>query len=276
MDTRLLDYVRRPELYTPSSSPFWDDPHISKGMLEAHLHPDWDAATRNHGFVTRSADWIAQIAPPVRYPRLLDLGCGPGIYGERFHLRGYTVTGMDFSRRSIAYAKEQAEKKGHAITYHYGNYLDLAYEEEFDVATLIYCDLGVLSTGDRAKLLGKVRHALKPGGLFILDVFTRRQYEGRKESTGWSREEGGFWSAEPHLCLGALYSYEEGRTMLSQTIVVTAQETHCYNIWEHVFTMGEMENDLMQAGFDTVDFFGDVAGTPYDPEGKLFCAVAKR
>ncbi|HSP47808.1 MAG TPA: class I SAM-dependent methyltransferase [Clostridiaceae bacterium] len=271
-----MRFSKKPEIYAPSTSKFWDDEHISKGMLEAHLHPDWDAATRNHGFVTRSADWIAQTAPPARYPKLLDLGCGPGLYAERFHLRGYQVTGMDFSRRSIDYAKAQAEKKGHAITYHYGNYLDLSYEAEFDVATLIYCDLGVLSTEDRGKLLGKVRRALKPGGMFILDVFTPRQYEGRKESTGWSYEEGGFWNAKPHLCLDALYSYEEGRTMLSQTIVVTAEEMHCYNIWEHVFTRAEMEEDLQAAGFQSVEFYGDVAGASFDPEGKLFCAVSTR
>lgn len=276
MNAELLRFSKRPSCYAPSSSKFWDDEHISKGMLEAHLDPDWDAATRNHGFVTRSAEWIANLAPPARYPRLLDLGCGPGLYAERFHLNGYQVTGMDFSRRSIDYAREQAEKNGHPITYYYGNYLDLDFEEEFDVVTLIYCDLGVLSTEDREKLIGKVRRALRPGGRFILDVFMPRQYEGREESKDWSDEEGGFWNAKPHLCLNAFYRYEEQRTMLSQTIVVTAEETHCYNIWEHLFTREEMEKDLLSAGFHTVDFNGDVVGSEYDAKGTLFCAVATR
>ncbi|HOJ15222.1 MAG TPA: class I SAM-dependent methyltransferase, partial [Deltaproteobacteria bacterium] len=38
--------------------------------------------------------------------RILDLGCGPGLYTKRLSDAGYDVTGMDYSRRSIAYAKE--------------------------------------------------------------------------------------------------------------------------------------------------------------------------
>lgn len=276
MNEELLRFLRRPTIYEPSSSRFWDDEHISKGMLEAHLNPDWDAATRNHGFVAKSADWIAQMMPPASYPRLLDLGCGPGLYAERFHLKGYQVTGLDFSRRSIDYAREQAGRKDHAIDYRYGNYLDLAFEEAFDVVTLIYCDLGVLSTADRGILLRKVQRALRPGGRFLLDVFMPKRYEGREESTGWSLEEGGFWNAKPHLCLEAFYRYEEERTMLSQTIVVTKEGTSCYNIWEHLFTGEEMEQGLLSAGFRDVVFYGDVAGAEYDPEGNLLCAVATK
>jgi len=35
--------LRKPTLWQRSCEPFWDDEHISKGMLEAHLNPDWDA-----------------------------------------------------------------------------------------------------------------------------------------------------------------------------------------------------------------------------------------
>lgn len=101
MINKLLIYTsEKPEVYTASTSKFWDDEHISKGMLEAHLNPEWDAATRNHNFVTKSVEWIASIASPVTYPELLDLGCGPGIYAEKFYISGHHVTGMDYSKRS--------------------------------------------------------------------------------------------------------------------------------------------------------------------------------
>jgi hypothetical protein len=35
---QLLQYLsKKPTLYAPSSSKFWDDEYISKGMLEAHF-----------------------------------------------------------------------------------------------------------------------------------------------------------------------------------------------------------------------------------------------
>ncbi|MDR1203930.1 MAG: hypothetical protein LBL26_00400 [Peptococcaceae bacterium] len=46
MIDRLFRLLRKPALWQRSAEPFWNDGHISKGMLEAHLNPDWDAASR--------------------------------------------------------------------------------------------------------------------------------------------------------------------------------------------------------------------------------------
>jgi hypothetical protein len=48
MFSEIQKYAIKPELYAPSTSNFWNDEHISKGMLEAHLNPSWDAASRNY------------------------------------------------------------------------------------------------------------------------------------------------------------------------------------------------------------------------------------
>ena len=45
MFNELKKHVIKPPLYSQSTNKFWDDEHISKGMLEAHLNPNWDAAT---------------------------------------------------------------------------------------------------------------------------------------------------------------------------------------------------------------------------------------
>lgn len=111
MNKQLLKFMQRPQLYEPSSNKFWNDEHISKGMLEAHLNKDWEAATRKHDFVINSVEWISSIAPPSLKNKLLDLGCGPGIYAELFKRKGYDVTGVDFSERSINYAIESAKKR---------------------------------------------------------------------------------------------------------------------------------------------------------------------
>ena len=75
---KIKPYLTRPRLYEKSSAPFWDDPHISRGMLQAHLNPDLESATRTLAFVQKSVDWISDTVPAAEYPRLLDLGCGPG------------------------------------------------------------------------------------------------------------------------------------------------------------------------------------------------------
>lgn len=269
-------YMHRPKLYAPSNSKFWDDPHISKGMLSAHLTPTLDSATRNTSFVDQSTRWIAQLAPPMHYPNLLDLGCGPGIYAERFHDAGYQVSGIDLSGRSIEYAKNSADALHKQIRYQVADYLALDFSSEFDIATLIYCDFGALSTDNRAKLLQRIHATLRPGGILLFDVFTPNQYVNISEYQHWHYEERGFWSQEPALCLESFYRYEEDRTFMNQYIVLTAQDFHCYNIWDHTFTQDELSQDLQNAGFMVKGFYADVGGAPFIANSKQFCVVAKR
>lgn len=68
MNKELLNFLKkRPELYEQNVSKLWDDEHISKGMLEAHLNPDLDAATRNYKFVDKSVKWIAETSCMLKF-----------------------------------------------------------------------------------------------------------------------------------------------------------------------------------------------------------------
>lgn len=273
MFNQLSDYTKKPKLYAPSTGKFWDDAHISKGMLEAHLNPDWNAATRKHDFVDKSVRWITSIAPPAQFQQLLDLGCGPGIYAERFRKAGYTVTGIDFSKRSIKYAQEQTLLNKSNIQYFYQNYLTLDDTERFDVITLIYCDYAPLSITDRLILLKKVYQALKPNGKFIFDVFTPLMR--KEENHSWYNcEESGFWNENPHICLNSVYQYDdEDNTELVQTIVLTEDAINCYNIWDHYFTKEKLISEIQPVGFKSFEFYGDIAGQEFSDTGETICGV---
>lgn len=273
MFNQLSDFSKKPKLYAPSTDKFWDDDHISKGMLEAHLNPDWNAATRKHDFVDKSVRWITSIAQPAQFQQLLDLGCGPGIYAERFHKAGYTVTGIDFSKRSIEYAQEQTLLNKSNIQYYYQNYLTIDYTEQFDVITLIYCDYAPLSITDRLILLRKVYQALKPNGKFIFDVFTPLMRKEENHSWYYS-EESGFWNQKPHICLNSVYQYDdEDNTELRQSIVLTEDTINCYNIWDHYFTKEKLISEIQPIGFNILEFYGDIAGQEFSDTGETICGV---
>lgn len=276
MFSRLSDYLVKPELYASGTGAFWDDDYISKKMLEAHLNPEWDAATRKKDFVEESVKWITSIARPAQFPQLLDLGCGPGIYAELFHKAGYTVTGIDFSKRSIAYAQEQTLLNKSNIQYFYRNYLTIDYHEQFDVITLIYCDYAPMSVTDRLILLEKVYRALKPSGRFIFDVFTPRMRKAENHSWYYS-EKNGFWSDQPHVCLDSVYQYDdEDNTELRQSVVLTEHSVKCFNVWDHFFTKKKLTAEFQTAGFKSFEFYGDVAGREYSDAGETICAVLTR
>lgn len=274
MNEKLLEYMSAPpELYAPSTAPFWDDEHISAQMLAAHLDPERDAASRRHSFIRASAQWIAGLS--CRGKALLDLGCGPGLYAERFAELGCRVAGIDISRRSINYAKEHALKAGLDIDYTRGSYLEMEHENSFDIITLIYCDFGVLPPNERALLLGKVRRALRPGGVFVVDAFTPAAIAGFEEGRSVQYSKSGFWSAKPNVCITTRRLYRETDNYLEQYIVLTEGGCECYNIWNQVYTPKTLEAELAAAGFGRVELFGDAAGAPFTADPTTLCAVAR-
>ena len=272
----LYALLEGPKPFQREGIPFWNEPHISEQLLKAHLNPDFEGASRRHDFIDMSVDWITRTVPPQRYPDLLDIGCGPGLYAERLHDRGYRVTGIDFSSRAIAYAQDRASASKRDIHYHYGNYLDMHYREQFAVAILIYCDYGALSPEEGAGLLRRIHQSLRPGGKVLLDVFSPRKYELFQERRVWEfHEQGGFWLPEPHFVIQGDSRYGDLVT-LEQTTVVSQQEARTYHIWNRYFTPDLLAEELEQAGFHNPAHFGDVAGASPTGDSETLAIVAEK
>ncbi|MFV0580385.1 MAG: class I SAM-dependent methyltransferase [Fusobacterium ulcerans] len=277
MNKKIMKYLKGiPVEYTPSSKKFWDDEHISKFMLEAHINPDIESASRNHRFIEKSVEWITSLIPDMKGKKILDLGCGPGIYAEKFYEKGFEVTGIDFSKRSIEYAVNSAAEKNMKIEYKYMNYLEIDYENEFDMAVLIYCDFGVLSPEERKILLDKICKALKFGGILILDVFTEVFFREFEEKVKITYADRGFWSEIPYSCIQRNKIYKDTLTSLEQYIIITENDCECYNIWNHIFDKESVSIELKVGGFSEIRFFNNVAGEKGKEESPEFCIYAKK
>ncbi|MCK5029497.1 MAG: class I SAM-dependent methyltransferase [Bacteroidales bacterium] len=149
---KLSKVIKQPEIYEKGDSVMWTDNHISKKLLEIHLNPEIDAASRTSRSIDKTIEFIEKYCKKSTM-NILDLGCGPGIYTEQFAKKGHNVTGVDFSENSITYAKNQAEVKNLDIDYFCMDYLELNYENQFDLVILIYTDFGVLLPNERKRLL---------------------------------------------------------------------------------------------------------------------------
>lgn len=58
--SQLIGLQQKPDPFTSGEPLFWDDPHISAHLLEAHLNPDIDAASRNPETIDRSVKWLVE------------------------------------------------------------------------------------------------------------------------------------------------------------------------------------------------------------------------
>lgn len=276
MLNKLCMYLERPEVYKESKVNFWNDEYISKQLLKAHLDVDFEGASRSLDFINDSVDWIVKVASPDRYPNLIDLGCGPGLYAERFAQKGYKVTGIDFSERSINYAQNRNEEKNLNITYLFQSYLNMNYNEEFDIATLIYCDYGALSTKNRSILMENIYKGLKPGGKLILDVFTVNKYNDFKEIRTWEiNENGGFWSSKRYMCLQDNCKYSDYNT-LEQTLVVTEENENVFYVWNKYFSKESFFVEVKDIGFKSIEVFNNVKGETYSDDSMTMCIVLQK
>lgn len=276
MLNKLCMYLERPEVYKESKVNFWNDEYISKQLLKAHLDVDFEGASRSLDFINDSVDWIVKVASPDRYPNLIDLGCGPGLYAERFAQKGYKVTGIDFSKRSINYAQNRNEEKNLNITYLFQSYLNMNYNEEFDIATLIYCDYGALSTKNRSILMENIYKGLKPGGKLILDVFTVNKYNDFKEIRTWEiNENGGFWSSKRYICLQDNCKYSDYNT-LEQTLVITEENENVFYVWNKYFSKESFFAEVKDIGFKSIEVFNNVKGETYSDDSMTMCIVLQK
>lgn len=260
----LFKALKKPTRYCASDAPFWDDPYISQQMLRAHLDPDHPGASRSPDFIARSVKWINSLCPQYAFPTLLDLGCGPGLYAEPFARLGYHVTGIDLSKRSIDYAVNSAKRQQLSIDYHCENYLFLHSSHLFDLAVMIYCDYGALSTTDRRTLMRNVYAQLRSGGRFLLDVFSMTTYHAFEEGQNWEMsDKNGFWYPYHYIALHSRYLYPPATT-LSQTTILTASSSTTYRIWNTCFTPDTLSAEATAAGFICRGIWGDIAGAPYN------------
>lgn len=270
--------LEKPVIYTKTGVPFWDDEHISAQMLKAHLDPEFEGATRKLPFIDKSVEWISNTVLPSHSPSLLDVGCGPGIYAEKFTDAGYLVTGIDCSRRSIEYARQSALRRNLNIAYHCLDYLDrsLQLEKPYDFAVMIYCDYGALSAADRQIIMNNVFRQLKPGGKFLLDVFSMAAYEQFQEKQTWEVcRHGGFWRSQEYTALNGCYRYSECVT-LEQTTVISADELEVYYLWNTYFSRQSLVAEASAAGFKVCGVYGDVAGRPYHKDEPTIAVLLEK
>ena len=265
----LLEVTKRPPLYAKGTLSLWRDSHISKGMLEAHLDTSFEGASRTDEFMDNTVSFISEKFPAKTHKRLLDLGCGPGLYAHRFKEKGYTVTGVDFAARSIDYAKNKYPD----IEFLCQDYLMLEREENFDIVVLIFCDFGVLPPNDRADLLERIYKALKPGGKLIMDVFTRENFTQKDETHTWDRFDEGFFKADPHVVLESFYQYEEG--IFCNRHIIIDEDGHVDSIfdWHQSYSKESFKKELSKYGFNTEAFYGSARGEAYTASSHTLCGV---
>lgn len=259
-----------------TASDLWTDEHISRQMLEFHLNGDVDISSRRTSFIDDSVSWMADQFALCGTSKIIDFGCGPGLYTSRFARLGAKVVGVDFSSRSIEFAREQATRVNDQITYIEADYLEYEPNDRFDLVTMIMCDYCALAPAQRSAMLAKYKRLLSPQGRIVLDVYSLQAFESKQEESLFGKGlMDGFWSSDSYFGFMTSFKYDKDKVSLDKyTIVERSRVRKIYN-WLQYFSPESLQREVGAVGLAVEAVLGDVAGHPYDAAGSEFAVVLK-
>ena len=278
MFTELEGINSRPEPFQYyTAEELWTDEHTSKQMLEYHLNEFVDASSRNKKFIDRSVNWITSNFGVDSKTNVIDFGCGPALYTTRIAEKGAKVTGVDFSIRSIEYARKTALEKNLEIDYVKQNYLSYETDKKFDLITMIMCDYCALSPAKRKKLLQIFYKLLKPDGSVLLDVYSLNGFNQKEESATYELNQlNGFWSPEDYYCFVNTLKYEKEKVILDKYTIVEKNRIRVVYNWLQYFSQESLKTEFESNNFIIENIYSDVAGSKYDSKNSEMVIVVKK
>ncbi len=208
---RLLAAPRPPRPWRDGRQLPWNDPAFSRRMLDIHLDPDTDMASRRPDVIRRHVEWLLGqldgLSPGGDTGwNVLDVGCGPGLYCAELARRGHRAAGFDFAPSPLRWARATAQAEKLACTYLEADLTDLPPDlgermgAPFDAVTFWYGEFHSFPPDVTAAFMKQLAALLRPGGLFVLeyqpwDLFVQ------EDSTSWSACERSPFSDRPHVWL---------------------------------------------------------------------------
>jgi SAM-dependent methyltransferase len=165
--------------------PQWYDGYFEDEWLDlVALRIDPERTQRETEFIVNALE-----LEPGR--RVLDLACGHGRISLELARRGLEVVGVDLSERSLALAREAAERDGLAIDFIRRDMREIAFVDEFDAAINIFTAFGYFEPeSENQRVLDAVARALKPDGAFLIDHLNAVGLWARYRPSFWNEIEG--------------------------------------------------------------------------------------
>ncbi len=262
----LLDIVDRkipPDPWVEGEKIPWHDPDFSARMLPEHLSQEHNAASRRVGIIEQHVNWIHTELLGGTPTKILDLGCGPGLYTSRLANLGHVCVGIDYAPASITYARHQAEEFGLDCNYIEADVRDASFGAGYGLVMMIHGELNVFRPDEIKALLEKARCAAIQGGHLVIEVHTLAAVRtiGEQKSE-WYTTESGLFSAQPHFMLKEAFWYAELQVATERYFVIDAKrgEVTC-----HAASIQGYDNEAYRylleiCGFDKIRVLPSLGG----------------
>jgi 2-polyprenyl-3-methyl-5-hydroxy-6-metoxy-1,4-benzoquinol methylase len=279
---KLIDITRRqavPQPWAEGEKIPWNDPDFSQRMLQEHLSQEHDAASRRLRTIDDQVEWIHTQILSGKRGRVLDLGCGPGLYTSRLAKLGHTCTGIDFSPASIHYAREHAETEKLTCHYIQKDIREADYGEGYDLIMLIFGEFNVFRPPDARKILEKAAAALNSNACLLLEAFNFPAVkEMVAQSKSWSSAQSGLFSEKPHICLIENFWNEEEKVATERYYIIDAEsgKVDLQAASTQAYTDDEYRQMLTEAGFGEIQTYPSLGIQSHQEPSDFITILARK
>ena len=257
----------------------WNEPGFSRRMLLEHLSQEHDLASRRATTIQKHVGWIHSRVLSGRPTRILDLGCGPGLYTAGLAESGHECTGVDFSPASIEYAREQTQKMQLGCSYHLKDIRAADLGSGYGLAMFIFGEFNVFKPEEARQILNKAHAAIRPGGALLLEVHTFEVvHQMGLQPTSWYSAKSGLFSDLPHVCLQENF-WDDNQSVATQRFyIVDAQngQVSRFAASTQAYTQQEYLEMLRDCGFQNVAFYPSLIGDIDPSQPDFFAILAKK
>jgi SAM-dependent methyltransferase len=210
-----------PQPFDPAAELDWGRPEFARRLLREHLDQSHDGASRRKTVIATHVRRLQRLLPPAP-ARILDAGCGPGLYALPLAGLGHHVVGVDVSAPALAYARGLVRNsiiKGSA-RFIRGDLRDVELPPGgFDAAVLVYFVLEAFPRLEQPRVLARLAASLAPDGVLIAEMRLRPdQPPGRID--WWDVVPNSLLSDRRHVLLGDAVYDERRHTYVLREVAV--------------------------------------------------------
>jgi SAM-dependent methyltransferase len=208
-------------------------------------------------------DFFASLIEPRS--RVLDLGCGTGIFSVALAQRGHQVTGADPAVAMLQIARHRPG--GDLVRWVQSDACSLDLGETFEMVLMTgHAFQTVLRAQDRALLIQTIARHLRPGGQFFFDSRNPDAREWERWTPELTRE------TRPHPVFGAVERWNDA-AFDPASAIATYQTTYrladgrMFKAESQIAFPSQPELAELFAlhGLEAIRWMGDYAGAPFRP-----------
>ena len=199
---------------------------------------------------------------------LLDLACGHGRIANALAERGVRVTGLDATPLFLDLARKDAAERGVEVEYVEGDMRSIPWRDRFDRVLCWFTSFGYFSDEENRDVLAGVYAALRPGGLFAVEMNHRDNLLGRYLQRVVSEK------GEDRMIDTHRFDVRTSRSHDERTIVRGGRE-RSFAFEVRMFTAAELRDWLLAAGFSEAEPYGE-DGEPLTLDHRRMTLVARK